>query len=149
MVADGLRYQGYYAVPCDFSETVSFGFGGEAFDIEPKDFLELGQVPTNPFYCIGGILGNDDMPSPWLMYVHSSSRLEYVLISHYAQRRNVLAERIQHLRYHQCQSRICQIGIRVHRARMGRVKAVWLIQKADLQSYYSPSNLTDNSLLVT
>ncbi|GHJ86890.1 hypothetical protein NliqN6_3292 [Naganishia liquefaciens] len=59
--------RGYYAVPCDFSETVSFGFGGRVFDIEPKDFLELGQVPTNPFYCIGGILGNDDMPSPWLI----------------------------------------------------------------------------------
>lgn len=44
-------------------------FAGQMFDIAPEDFLELGQVPTNPMYCIGGILGSDSLPTPWLMCV--------------------------------------------------------------------------------
>lgn len=48
-------------------------FAGQMFDIAPEDFLELGQVPTNPMYCIGGILGSDSLPTPWLMYVHLAS----------------------------------------------------------------------------
>jgi hypothetical protein len=45
-------------------------FAGQVFDIAPEDFLELGQVPTSPMYCIGGILGSDSLPTPWLMYVY-------------------------------------------------------------------------------
>lgn len=59
--------RGWYAVPCDFSETVSFIFGGKTFDIAPEDFMELGQVPTNPLYCIGGIIGKDGLPSEYLL----------------------------------------------------------------------------------
>ncbi|KAJ9096404.1 hypothetical protein QFC21_005226 [Naganishia friedmannii] len=84
--------RGWYAVPCEFSETVSFSkcisklsnpiyteyssllvlepvFGGKTFDIAPEDFMELGQVPTNPLYCIGGIIGKDGLPAEYLMYV--------------------------------------------------------------------------------
>lgn len=42
-------------------------FAGQVFDIAPEDFLELGQVPTSPMYCIGGVLGSDSLPTPWLM----------------------------------------------------------------------------------
>ncbi|KAJ9106719.1 hypothetical protein QFC19_003031 [Naganishia cerealis] len=62
-------FSGWYAVPCEFSDTVSFIFGGVTFDIAPEDFIELGQVSTNSTYCIGGIIAKDDLPSEYVLYV--------------------------------------------------------------------------------
>ncbi|KAJ9106720.1 hypothetical protein QFC19_003032 [Naganishia cerealis] len=72
------KFQRQYSYPRFSLQIV---FGGETFDIAPEDFLELGQVPTNPMYCIGGIIANDGLPSEYLLYVNcgfSSTRRDPV-----------------------------------------------------------------------
>jgi hypothetical protein len=58
---------------CTHSFPLEPVFGGKTFDIAPEDFMELGQVPTNPLYCIGGIIGKDGLPSEYLLYVMTVS----------------------------------------------------------------------------
>jgi hypothetical protein len=96
------------------------GFAGETFDIAPEDFLELGQVPVNAMYCIGGILGSDNLPTPWLLYVQIPlGAFEYLFANQKTRLgnkwRNVLAERIYDLRHHKRSGRVRQtrFGLRI------------------------------------
>ena len=48
---------GYYSFPCSSVPTVSFTFGGKAFNISPSLF-NLGKVSSNSDQCVGAIVGS-------------------------------------------------------------------------------------------
>ncbi len=49
---------GYYTVPCDAIPTVSFTFGGKAFNVSPRLF-NLARVSAGSKDCVGAIVASN------------------------------------------------------------------------------------------
>lgn len=59
--ASSVLGSGFYAYPCSSPPQISFMFGGRAFPISPQSF-SLGRVSKGSSYCVGGIVGESQLP---------------------------------------------------------------------------------------
>jgi len=72
--------QGGFTVPCNTDAKVAFTFGGQSFDIDPRDIAFQPVDPLNPQGdCISGIAAGDvGGPNEWLVRL-CSNHVDFIL----------------------------------------------------------------------